>query len=154
MSVSIEPMTIDDYDEAVTLWDRCDGVGLSEGDDRQSLGRYLDRNHRLSQVARTDVGKLVGAVMAGHDGRRGFLHHLAVDPDWRGRGIGRQLVHRCVEGLRRDGIGRCHLMLFRDNEPARRFWEKLGWRQREDLNILSAALERGDGEMKRGARSC
>lgn len=154
MSVCIEPMTIDDYDEAVALWNRCDGVGLSEGDDRQSLGRYLDRNPGLSQIARDASGELVGAVMAGHDGRRGFLHHLAVDPGWRGRGIGRRLVHQCIEGLRGEGIGRCHLMLFRDNEPARRFWERLGWRSREDLSVLSAAIGPGEGGTERGALSC
>jgi len=143
-------MTIEDYEEAIALWNRCEGIGLGEGDDRNGLQRYLRRNPGLSQIARSDDGELVGAAMAGHDGRPGFLHHPAVHPAWRGQGLGRRLVHRCIEGLRREGIGRCHLLLFRDNEPARRFWEKLGWKQRDDLQILSAPIAPGED----GAASC
>jgi ribosomal protein S18 acetylase RimI-like enzyme len=86
---------IEDYDAVVTLWRRSEGVGLNESDTREAIAAFLRRNPRLSFVAQKR-GRIIGIVLCGHDGRRGYLHHLAVSKHHRQRGIGRQLVVACL----------------------------------------------------------
>lgn len=138
--MQIEPMTIEDYDEAVALWQASEGVGLSSADTREAIARYLARNPGMSFVARSG-GALVGAVLCGHDGRRGYLHHLAVRPDCRRQGIGRALVERCLAALGEQGIDKCHLFVFKANERGRAFWERNGWSERVTLVIMSKDIE-------------
>jgi putative acetyltransferase len=151
MGFDIRPMTIADHDEAVTLWRSCEGIGLSGADEREPVRRYLERSPGLSFVAREDE-RLVGAVLCGHDGRRGYVHHLAVTPSVRGRGLGRALVARCFAALRVEGIRKCHLFVFRANAEAARFWRRTGWDERTDLYIFSretpdvGVAERESGE--------
>jgi putative acetyltransferase len=90
----------------------------------------------MSFVARAH-GELIGAVLCGTDGRRGYLHHLAVRTDWRGKGVGGNLVKRCLTGLLQAGIDRCHLFVYKENEAGRAFWVHQGWRERLDLMIAS-----------------
>jgi GNAT superfamily N-acetyltransferase len=97
------PITVmqpDDYDAVLALWQRCEGVGLTPSDSREAVRAYLIRNPGLSFVARQD-GKIVGAVLCGHDGRRGYLYHLAVAPENRHQGLGRAIVDACLSGWRR-----------------------------------------------------
>jgi putative acetyltransferase len=140
MNVSISAMTPGDLDEALALWNRTEGVGLNESDTLPRLSSYLLRNPGLSRVARMDEGeagsRLVGAVLCGHDGRRGYLHHLAVDAVFRGRGIGRTLVAECLTELARIEITRCNLFLYADNAAGEAFWNSLGWRRRGELCLL------------------
>jgi len=124
---TISPMTLDDYDELLPLWRAAEGVYIGEADTREGVGRYLERNPGLSLVARAGE-RLVGAVLCGHDGRRGLLHHLAVAPEWRRRGIARALVERCHESFKALGIPRCYIFVMTDNESGRKFWESLGWK--------------------------
>ena len=133
-------MSLDDYDEVLALWERSEGIGLSSADSRESIGRYLERNPGTSFVAR-DVGRLVGAVLCGHDGRRGYLHHLAVEPSHRRLGIGDALVSQCLEGLRSVGIGKCHLFIFRENVDGQAFWRSVGWDDRADLKVMSRTID-------------
>ena len=99
-----------------------------------------------SFVARDD-GRLIAAVLCGHDGRRGYVTHLAVDPEARGRGVGRELVERCLAALRRDRIEKCHLFVFADNADARSFWRGVGWTERGELAVFSRFLaDDRDGE--------
>lgn len=141
MPIHIRPMRRDDYDQVAALWRRCAGVVLSSADRVESIGRYLDRNPGLSLVAE-DGGSLLAAVLCGHDGRRGYLHHLAVDPEARGRGLGRRLVERAMNGLRREGIAKSHLFVLRDNPAGLGFWTHLGWAARTDIGIMSLDLEK------------
>lgn len=134
--VEIHEMTMDDYAAAAALWTSVDGVGLSDADTPSGIAQYLRRNPGLSFVAR-DGGQLVGAVLCGHDGRRGYLHHLAVANSCRRRGVGRALVQRCLAGLGSMGIDKCHLFVFATNHAAIAFWEEIGWEQRGDLVIMS-----------------
>jgi N-acetylglutamate synthase len=120
-------MVIDDYAEVLDLWRAAEGVWVSDADSLERIDFYLKRNFGLSSVARHE-GKIVGAVLCGHDGRRGFLHHLAVAPDWRRRAIGRELVERSLAALRSVGITRCLAFVFHDNAEGLRFWESVGWR--------------------------
>ena len=139
MPVEITELTMRDYDDAVALWQRSQGVSLRGADSRDAIDRYLRRNPGLSLVAR-DEGALVGAVLCGHDGRRGYVHHLAVDEAHRGRGIGRALAERCLAGLRSLGIEKCHLFVVRDNADARGFWRRAGWEERTDVQLMSRTM--------------
>ena len=115
MSIVIREMTIQDYDEVLSLWQASEGVGLSDADSEEGVACFLDRNPGLSFVAR-DGEHLVGAILCGHDGRRGYIHHLAVSKPHRCQGLGRALVERCLSALRGDGIGKCHIFVFADNQ--------------------------------------
>lgn len=133
-------MTTADVVGALQLWRACEGVGLSEGDTPEGLEAFLTRNPGLSTVALADE-RLIGALLVGHDGRRGHLYHLAVDAEFRGRGLGRALVERATEALRGVGVTKCHVMVFRDNVSGREFWDHLGWRRREELDVYTLVAD-------------
>jgi len=140
MSIVIREMAIEDYDEVLALWQTSEGVGLSDADSEEGLARFLDRNPGLSFVA-CDGEHLVGAVLCGHDGRRGYIHHLAVSKPHRRKGLGRALVGRCLSALRRDGIGKCHIFVFGDNNDTIAFWKSIGWTQRVELMMMSQYIQ-------------
>jgi len=135
MRYRIEPMSVDDYDEVVRLWQETEGVGLNESDSRSNIEQYLARNPGMSFVARNAAG-LVGAVLCGHDGRRGYLHHLAVTRLHRKKGLGRKLVAACLAELKRLRIQKCNIFLFADNAAGGRFWKRRGWLKRPDLTVM------------------
>jgi putative acetyltransferase len=137
---NIRAFSLDDYDEVIHLWENTEGVGLSAADSAERIAIYLQRNPGLSFVARAG-GRLIGAVLCGHDGRRGYLHHLAVLPDWRGKGVGKALVAGCLEALRDAGIDKCHLFVYEGNHAGRSFWEHEGWKERVDLVLMSRDIE-------------
>jgi ribosomal protein S18 acetylase RimI-like enzyme len=136
MQVDLFEFTITDYQNVISLWNSCEGIGLSSADSKDSMVAYLRRNPGMSFVARYQ-NEIIGAVLCGHDGRRGYLHHLAVHPDYRNQGIGRSLVERCVAALQRIGIQKCHLFIFNSNIEGIQFWEKIGWTPRKDIDIVS-----------------
>jgi N-acetylglutamate synthase len=141
--ITIRAMEAADYERIITLWRSSAGVGLSRADSQEAITRYLARNPGLSLVAFVEGeagSELVGAVLCGHDGRRGFLHHLAVRPDFRRQGVGRALVERCLQGLAAEGIDKCHLFVFRENGEGRNFWLRCGWHERGELEILSTDI--------------
>jgi N-acetylglutamate synthase len=117
---------IGDYEAAVELWKRVEGLDIAEGDDRESIGRFLKQNRGLSRVA-TDESTVIGAALCGHDGRRGYIYHLAVDPNYQGRRLGKQLVDECLEGLRRAGLERANILVAKDNPRGLEFWRRAGW---------------------------
>ena len=135
MSVAIGPMEVADLQAVIELWNNTPGVGLNESDEPDCLRAYLARNPGLSLAAR-DGSALIGAVLCGHDGRRGYLNHLAVAPDYRRRGLGQQMVMACLDKLAALGIARCNIFIYADNEPGERFWTRCGWRPRSDLKVL------------------
>jgi ribosomal protein S18 acetylase RimI-like enzyme len=125
-TISIRAFSIDDYEAAVELWQRVEGLEIAEGDDRGSVAQFLARNPGLSRVA-TDGSVTVGVALCGHDGRRGHIYHLAVDPAYQGRGLGKRLLDECLEGLRRTGVKRAIIMVADDNPRGRGFWRRCGW---------------------------
>ena len=139
--VLIQSMTEADYDAAVSLWSATTGIGLSAADERENIRRYLERNANLSLVAVKD-GAMIGAVLCGHDGRRGYLHHLAVAASYRGKGIGRRLVAECVKRLADENIDRCHVFVFPDNEQGLAFWREVGFPKRNDILLCSHDIQR------------
>ena len=129
-------MTMEDYEEAYDLWLNTKGIGLSRSDSKEEIGKFLARNEGCSFVC-VDQGKVIGTVLCGHDGRRGFLYHVAVREEYRGRSIGQELVRRSLEQLKKHGIAKCHLMVMADNDLGHRFWSRIGWQRRSDIDLFS-----------------
>lgn len=129
----LKHMSIQDYTDVHALWSRTPGLGLRPIEDSlEGISFYLNRNPKTCFTAWED-GKLVGAILAGHDGRRGYLYHLAVDSAYRRKGIGRQLVEQSLAALSSLGIQKVALVAFTYNQNGNVFWEKMGFSQREDL---------------------
>lgn len=105
------------------------------------LTKYLARNPEISSVAVGASGEMCGAVLGGHDGRRGYMHHLGVEPAQRGLGLGRALVARTVAQMARHGLAKAAIVVYSHNEAGFRFWERLGWKRRRDLSVMQVALE-------------
>jgi N-acetylglutamate synthase len=141
-SFAMTEFTMSDYAEVIELWRAAEGVGLSAADEPERIASYLARNPGMSFVARAN-GKVVGAVICGHDGRRGLLHHLAVQKELRGQGIGAALVDQALAGLKAAGIDKCHLFVFRDNQAGRDFWAHKQWKERSDLVVMSINVDPG-----------
>jgi ribosomal protein S18 acetylase RimI-like enzyme len=132
----IRDFTIQDHEAAVALWETSAQIGLSSADDWTEIKRFLDRNPGMSQVA-VEGGRIVATILCGYDGRRGYLHHLFVEPDYRRRGFGRKLVETCLDRLEKEGIHKCHLLMFHDNDAGREFWRNTGWQERLDISVFS-----------------
>ena len=132
MNILIESMTMAHYADVIALWKKSENIGLSNADEREKIEAYLARNPGMSFVAK-DNGVIVGAALCGHDGRRGYLHHLAVAKSHQKKGTGRKLTERCLESLGNAGIKKCHLFVFQKNKEGKAFWEKIGWTPRTDI---------------------
>lgn len=130
--ITIRKMVIEDYDAVYELWSKIPGMGLNDVDDSfDGISRYITRNPDTSFVA-IDEDKFVGVILAGHDGRRGFIYHSAVLPEYRKQGIGRMLVDKALEALKEQGISKVGLLAFSANELGNKFWESMGFGSRED----------------------
>lgn len=136
----IRVMTIEDYEEVFALWMKIKGFGIRSVDDsREGIDRFLKRNPSTSIVAVKD-GKIVGSILCGHDGRRGCLYHVCVDPEYRMHGIGRGMVVKAMEALKEEGINKVCLIAFTENDIGNAFWNEIGWTKREDLNYYDFTL--------------
>ena len=127
------------YDQAHALWSACDGIALSEADAPAAIAAFLERNPGLSLVA-LENDQVIGTILCGQDGRRGYIHHLAVAPEKRRLGIGSQLVQQALERLRGIGIAKCHLFVFESNGAGKAFWTARGFAERGDIAIMSCNL--------------
>ena len=131
--ISVRVMTIEDYDEVYALWLNTPGMGLNTTDDsKEGIAKYLKRNPSSSFVAVCDE-KIVGVIMAGHDGRRGYICHTAVMSQYRNRGIGTALVESAMQALEKEGINKVALVAFERNTIGNNFWESIGFTVRDDL---------------------
>lgn len=137
-------MTTTDFEAVLRLWQHTEGVGLNESDEREPLAAYLERNPGLSRVA-LDGTQVVGAVLCGHDGRRGYLHHLAVAKSHRKRGLGKALVESCLMQLAGLGVAKCNIFLYADNAAGEAFWKHNGWAKRADLQVMQKVVA-GNGQ--------
>jgi len=139
MAIELRELTIEDYNDVIKIWEKSDGVVLSDADSKEGIKRFLKRNPGLSFVS-VDGAKIIGAALCGHDGRRGYIHHLAVNEENRRQGLGRSLVGRCMYALMRIGIAKCHLFVYGENQNAIEFWNKVGWSERVELMMMSQQL--------------
>ena len=127
-NIEIREFSIVDYHTALQIWQRVEGLEIAEGDDRESVAQFLARNPGLSRVA-IDGSATVGVALCGHDGRRGHIYHLAVDPAYQGCGLGKRLLDECLEGLRQAGVKRVIIMVADDNPRGREFWKGCDWEE-------------------------
>ncbi len=140
IQMTVRTMTIADYDKVCALWLSCKGMGLNNLDDsREGIERFLKRNPETCFVAE-DSGKLVGVILAGNDGRRGYIYHTAVNPDFRRKGIAKALVNTALKALRDFGINKTALVVFDRNSDGNAFWESMGFTVRGDLVYRNKAL--------------
>lgn len=129
----IRTMNIQDYDKVYRLWTRTEGLGLNAMDDsKDGIAAYLRRNPNTCFVAEDD-GEIVGVIMSGHDGRRGFIYHTTVKNEFRGKRIGKKLVDAALKALELEGIHKVALVVFEENMKGNLFWEKAGFTVRNDL---------------------
>lgn len=129
----IRKMKLSDYETVYSLWLSCKGMGLNDLDDsRIGIEKFLKRNPETCFVAEIN-DKLIGVIMAGNDGRRGYIYHTAVHPDFRNQGIARTLVETVMKALKECGISKVALVVFERNQIGNDFWEKLGFTVRDDL---------------------
>ncbi len=138
--MDIRLMTVEDYEAVHALWMTIKGFAIRSVDDsREGVERFLNRNPKTSIVAISD-NKIVGAILCGHDGRRGCLYHVCVHPDFRRRGIGKAMVVFCMNALKAEKISKVSLIAFTANDIGNAFWKTMGWTKREDLNYYDFVL--------------
>ena len=138
--MEIRVMKAEDYDKLYELWMTIKGFGIRSIDDsREGVARFLKRNPTTSVTA-WDGDTLIGAILCGHDGRRGCLYHVCVDVNHRMRGIGKGMVVFTMEALKKEGINKVSLIAFTQNDIGNAFWNEIGWTKREDLNYYDFTL--------------
>lgn len=132
----IREMKAEDYEEVYAMWQITTKRALSRADSKEGILKYLARNPGMSQVAVID-GKIVGTVLAGHDGRRGFIHHMAVMPRYRRHGIGHKLAQTAIDKIQAEGIDKTHIFCYQNNETGQSFWKNFGFKRRNDVFVYS-----------------
>ena len=133
-------MTTEDYEKVYQLWLSCEGMGLNNLDDsKDGISKYLDRNPDTCFVAENS-DEIIGVIIAGHDGRRGFIYHTAINSDHRNQGIATKLVDAAMAALKANGVNKVALVVFDRNEVGNEFWEKTGFTVREDLVYRNKAI--------------
>lgn len=138
--MAVRKMQISDYSTVYELWLSCKGMGLNDVDDSESgISRFLERNPDTCFVAEID-NRIVGVIMAGNDGRRGYIYHTAVHPSYRKQGVGSALVKTALNALEQLGISKVALVVFEKNIDGNAFWEKQGFTVRNDLTYRNRSL--------------
>ena len=138
--IQFREMCIGDYSQVRALWMTIRGFGIRSLDDsREGVERFIRRNPATSVVAR-DQGRVVGAVLCGHDGRRGCFYHVCVHEDYRKKGIGKAMAVFAMKALQKEQINKVSLIAFKSNEVGNRFWRSVGWTFRDDLNYYDFTL--------------
>ena len=138
----LRSMTPQDYPVLFALWNRLPGFnkGLRSLDDSEAgIRKFLKRNPSTCFVAEI-AGEIIGGILAGHDGRRGYIYHAVVLPEHQGKGIGKQLADAACDALRAEGINRVGMLVFASNQQGNAFWESQGWQTRPDLNYRNKSL--------------
>ena len=140
MSMVVREMTPEDSDKPYELWKRMQGFGIRSIDDsREGVERFLKRNPTTSVVA-VQNGRIVGAILCGHDGRTGFFYHVCVASDYRNRGVGHRMAHFAMQALRAEGVNKVSLVAFKSNALGNEFWHNVGWQRRDDMNYYDFVL--------------
>lgn len=139
-NIEIRVMTVEDYSRVYDLWMSIQGFGIRSIDDsKEGIEKFIKRNPTTSVVAVCE-GKVVGAILCGHDGRRGCFYHVCVAKDYRKHGIGKQMAAFAMKALQAEGINKVSLIAFKSNTVGNKFWGKVGWTKREDINYYDFTL--------------
>ncbi|MFT8351262.1 GNAT family N-acetyltransferase [Clostridium saccharoperbutylacetonicum] len=138
--MKIRKMIIDDYQAVYWLWNNTPGMGMRNVDDsKEGIEKYIKRNTETCFVAEVE-NKIVGVILSGHDGRRGYIYHTAVSNTARKQGIGTKLVNTAIEALKEQGINKVALVAFETNELGNSFWKSQGFEERNDLVYRNKSL--------------
>jgi len=138
--MTVRTMTIGDYGQVYALWLNTPNMGLNNLDDsKEGIAKYLARNPSTCLVAEKD-GQIIGVILCGHDGRRGYIHHTAVDGNEQRQGVGAALVNAAMAALEREGIHKAALVVFGKNGKGNAFWDKQGFTARDDLVYRNKAI--------------
>lgn len=139
-NMQIRTMTIADYEKVYALWMSCKNMGFNNVDDsKEGIARFLERNPNTSFVA-IENDEIVGIILGGHDGRRGYIYHMSVAENHRKKGIGSDLLEKCLAAFREEKISKVALLVFKYNEVGNAFWQKHGFILREDINYRNKEL--------------
>jgi ribosomal protein S18 acetylase RimI-like enzyme len=134
MDYEIREMTIKDYKEVYSLWEKTEGLKLDESDSIDNMEKYLIRNPKLNYIAVAN-NKIIGTIKCGQDGRRGYLYHLVVEHEYRKYGISKKLYTKCIEELKLQNIWKCNIYVLESNQSGLEYWEHNGWQPLE-LNFV------------------
>ncbi|MBQ9610371.1 MAG: GNAT family N-acetyltransferase [Lachnospiraceae bacterium] len=138
--VQYRVMTIDDYEKVYNLWMSCKNMGFNNLDDsKEGIERFLKRNPKTSFVAE-ESERIVGIILSGHDGRRGYIYHMSVAEDYRKQGIAKNLLKKSLDALKEEGINKVALLVFNKNDIGNSFWESQGFTIRNDVSYRNMAL--------------
>ena len=141
MNVTIREIRSEDYEALIRFWESIDEIELDDSEGKQDFEFFLRRNKGMSFLA-LDKEEVIGACLASHNGRRGFLDHLAAAPSHRRKGLGKMLVEKCLKVLQAEGIKRNYVFLFKENAEGRAFLEHIGWSQCDEYVMMSIQLDR------------
>jgi len=141
VAVEIRSFVAGDIANALNLWSGIEGLAIGESDTKEGITRLLEHSPGFSAIAATTAGELVGAVLCGHNGRAGFLYHLAVAPSHRRNGVGTRLAEFCLARLKEARIRRCNIFVYTDNDSGNRFWLRNGWNDPPDWKVLQRPVE-------------
>jgi len=137
----IEKMDIKDYLEIKKLWENTNGVGLSGNDDsKKSIKIFLERNPNTCFIAKYNED-IIGTIMAGNDGRRGHIYHLMVKEEYRNNGLGKILIKNVEKSMKKEGIRKILLVVFKNNKNGNKFWDNNGYKIRKDLNYRDKRIK-------------
>ena len=140
MNIDIREMIIEDYPQAYELWRSIEGMKLETADSKDGVEKYLLRNPGMSYVAICN-DRVIGTILCGEDGRRGYMQHLCVKKEFRGRGIGGDLIERSLSAFKNAGLHEVRIFIFKSNVLGNKYWDKKGWITRDDIHVKAIDLE-------------
>ncbi|EJF01651.1 GNAT family N-acetyltransferase [Liquorilactobacillus mali] len=138
--VEFRKMTINDYEQALALWERTPGMNLQSLDNtRAGIKRVIDRNPDLCFIAE-EQGIVIATILGATDGRKGYFYHVAVAESFQHQQIGKNLISKVLEEFRLKNIEKVGLFTVKDNSEGQKFWEHLGFKERPDIKYLDLDL--------------
>lgn len=140
MNIVYRIFTMTDYDEVLHLWENTTGIGIGASDSKERMNQFLEKNKESSFVAICN-NSIIGTVLCGSDGRRGYLYHVFVKSEFRKKGIATNMINRCLAELKKEGIEKCHLFAFSTNTLGLEYYRKNNWTERVDITAFSKNIE-------------
>ena len=145
-SLEVKLFQMEFYEEVVKLWIAA-GLKLTFSDTRDEIAKFYEHNKNSFFILVKD-GKIIGTVIGAFDGRRGYVHHLAILPDFQHHNYGTLLMEHLTEYYRKNGVVKIHLFIEKPNEAVGKFYEKLDWHYRDDIILMSKTLRSIDTIME------
>ncbi|MCX6284730.1 MAG: GNAT family N-acetyltransferase [Bacteroidetes bacterium] len=139
MSIEFRLMEVSDIPASIELWKSMKGLAIRGSDNIRDLTDHVNMNPKHNFVASSD-GQLIGTVLGGFDGRRGYIYHLAVHESFRRKNIAKELMDKCFQSFKEINVSKCHMMVLKDNTEAQEFYKQIGCELRTELLVFSKTL--------------